>query len=342
MCGTSVTAPRTASAGHARTARSPPVRLGPGDLTPQHRDLLTEHHDLRILRRLTAGPARAAAGAVPGHHRQPAPEPFPGDAASRGIRRPAAGRCHRPPAPRPAIGRLAGPHLTGGTAAASGPRCGVPVPGDRVRAGEEMPGEPVTGQLGGGRQSAWFFKQVGRAGYHGQVVLAAQPSLSLPVEAEHDIIVPADDEQCGSPDRPEARAGQVGPAAAGYHRGNAGAGFSGGPERRGGAGAGTEVTDGQARGGRLGTQPPAARARGLGVRAGGARRPGGLSRVACPAGILRARWRRPWWTFTQPLSPQRSDDGYGPGRAGTGEDRPVSCGQVARVGEHGQRLGVLD
>ena len=44
------------------------------------------------------GPARAAAGAVPGHHRQPAPEPFPGDAASRGLVAPlladAIGRLH--------------------------------------------------------------------------------------------------------------------------------------------------------------------------------------------------------------------------------------------------------
>jgi hypothetical protein len=31
-----------------------PVRLGPGDLTPQHRDLMTQHHDLRILRRLAS------------------------------------------------------------------------------------------------------------------------------------------------------------------------------------------------------------------------------------------------------------------------------------------------
>ena len=31
-----------------------PVRLRPGDLTPQHRDLMTENHDLRILGRLPA------------------------------------------------------------------------------------------------------------------------------------------------------------------------------------------------------------------------------------------------------------------------------------------------
>ena len=31
-----------------------PVRLRPGDLTPEHRDLMTEHHDLRILGRLAA------------------------------------------------------------------------------------------------------------------------------------------------------------------------------------------------------------------------------------------------------------------------------------------------
>ncbi len=31
-----------------------PVRRGPGDLTPEHRDLMTEHHDLRMLGRLAA------------------------------------------------------------------------------------------------------------------------------------------------------------------------------------------------------------------------------------------------------------------------------------------------
>jgi hypothetical protein len=29
-----------------------PVRLGPGDLTAEHRDLMTENHDLRILGRM--------------------------------------------------------------------------------------------------------------------------------------------------------------------------------------------------------------------------------------------------------------------------------------------------
>ena len=31
-----------------------PVRPGPGSLTPKHRDLMTEHHDLRIFGRLAA------------------------------------------------------------------------------------------------------------------------------------------------------------------------------------------------------------------------------------------------------------------------------------------------
>ena len=31
-----------------------PVRFRPGDLTPEHRHLMTEHHDLRILGRLAA------------------------------------------------------------------------------------------------------------------------------------------------------------------------------------------------------------------------------------------------------------------------------------------------
>jgi hypothetical protein len=31
-----------------------PVGLGPGDLTPEHRDLVTEHQDLGVLGRLAA------------------------------------------------------------------------------------------------------------------------------------------------------------------------------------------------------------------------------------------------------------------------------------------------
>ena len=31
-----------------------PVRLGPGDLTAEHRDLVAEHHDLRVFGRLAA------------------------------------------------------------------------------------------------------------------------------------------------------------------------------------------------------------------------------------------------------------------------------------------------
>ena len=32
-----------------------PVRLGPGDLTAEYRDLMTKHQDLRVLRCLAAG-----------------------------------------------------------------------------------------------------------------------------------------------------------------------------------------------------------------------------------------------------------------------------------------------
>jgi hypothetical protein len=31
-----------------------PIRLGLGHLTAEHRDLMTEHHDFRVLRRLAA------------------------------------------------------------------------------------------------------------------------------------------------------------------------------------------------------------------------------------------------------------------------------------------------
>jgi len=31
-----------------------PVGFGPGDLTPEHHDFMTEHHDLRVLGRLAA------------------------------------------------------------------------------------------------------------------------------------------------------------------------------------------------------------------------------------------------------------------------------------------------
>jgi hypothetical protein len=36
------------------------VRLRPGELTPQHRDLMTERHDLRILGRLAAAQQQPA------------------------------------------------------------------------------------------------------------------------------------------------------------------------------------------------------------------------------------------------------------------------------------------
>ena len=51
-----------------RWARSTvgPVRLGPGDLAPEHRDLLTEHHDLRVLGRLAAAEQHKPAK-DPGH-----------------------------------------------------------------------------------------------------------------------------------------------------------------------------------------------------------------------------------------------------------------------------------
>jgi hypothetical protein len=38
-----------------------PVGLGPGDLTPEHRDLMTEHHDLGILGCLAAAEQRQPA-----------------------------------------------------------------------------------------------------------------------------------------------------------------------------------------------------------------------------------------------------------------------------------------
>ena len=38
----------------ARMARSAQSGSGPGDLTAEHRDLMTEHHDLRVLGRLAA------------------------------------------------------------------------------------------------------------------------------------------------------------------------------------------------------------------------------------------------------------------------------------------------
>ena len=70
-----------------------------------------------------------------------------------------------------------------------------------------MPGEPVTGQPGGGSEGAGFFEQVGGAGYYGQLILAPQPGPGLAVEAGHDIVAPADDEQRGRPHGAEARAG---------------------------------------------------------------------------------------------------------------------------------------
>ena len=70
--------------------------------------------------------------------------------------------------------------------------------------------------------------------------------LGLPVEVEHHLVVPADDEQRGRGHRGQPRTGQVGTAAAGHDRRDAGAGFGGGPQRGRGPGAGAEVTDRQA------------------------------------------------------------------------------------------------
>jgi hypothetical protein len=57
--------------------------------------------------------------------------------------------------------------------------------------------EPVPGQSGGGIEGARLLEQVGRAGHDGQVILAAQLSLGPAVEAEHDVVLAADDEQRG-------------------------------------------------------------------------------------------------------------------------------------------------
>jgi len=131
---------------------------------------------------------------------------------------------------------------------------------ERFRGGSGSParqvgGKPVPGQGGGHGQRARLPEQVGRARDDLQPVLAAQAGLSLAVEVEHDVVLPADDEQGRRGHRGEPARGKVGTPAAGDHGGDVRAGFGGGRQRRRRAGARAEVADGRPGGGRLGAQP---------------------------------------------------------------------------------------
>jgi len=72
-----------------------------------------------------------------------------------------------------------------------------------------MNGEPVAGEPGGGER-AWLLDQVGGSGHHDQVILAAQLRLGRTVEAEHGMVVAADDQQRGRPHLPQPWAGKIG------------------------------------------------------------------------------------------------------------------------------------
>ena len=83
-----------------------------------------------------------------------------------------------------------------------------------------MSGQPVAGEPGCGGERAGLLEQVGGSRNHDQVILAAQFRLGGTVEAEHCMVVAADDQQRGRPHQPQPRAGQVGAAATRHHGGD--------------------------------------------------------------------------------------------------------------------------
>jgi hypothetical protein len=90
-----------------------PVRLRPGDLTPEHRDLMTEHHDLRVLGRLAAAEQHEPAK----HPDDPCPSLQP--------RRPACSDLKEVPITVPAVETM----IVRAGAAGSSPRRGTSEPG---------------------------------------------------------------------------------------------------------------------------------------------------------------------------------------------------------------------
>lgn len=113
-------------------------------------------------------------------------------------------------------------------AVALSPERPVVSPQSHASAGQ-VGGKPVPGQGGGRGQRARLLEQVGRAGHDLQAVLAAQAGLSLAVEVEHHVVLPADDEQRRRGYGGEPARGKIGTPAAGDHRGDSGAGLRGGP-----------------------------------------------------------------------------------------------------------------
>jgi hypothetical protein len=89
----------------------------------------------------------------------------------------------------------------------------------------EVADEPVPGQPGGGVEGARLLEQVGGAGHHSQVVLAAQLSLGPAVEVQDHLVALADDEQRRRGHGRKPGPGKVRAAAAGHHGRDAGVGL---------------------------------------------------------------------------------------------------------------------
>jgi hypothetical protein len=89
----------------------------------------------------------------------------------------------------------------------------------RGAAGCEVTDDPAAGKVGHRRQGVGLLEQVGGARHDGEAAVGgSEHRLRLPVQSEHDVVVPTDDEQRRSDDVLEVPLGQVGPSAPGHDR----------------------------------------------------------------------------------------------------------------------------
>src|SRR5690606_15279364 len=107
----------------------------------------------------------------------------------------------------------------------------------------EVAPEPPGRQAGDLLQRARLLEEMGRAGHDDEFLLGAQRVVRLPVQADDDVVEPADDQERRRADLAERVAGQIGAAAAGDDRLDPRRLLRGGDERRRRAGARAEVPD---------------------------------------------------------------------------------------------------
>src|SRR6266545_550772 len=129
----------------------------------------------------------------------------------------------------------------------------VPIEG-QVLAGE-VAREPLGGPPGDLLQRAGFGKQVGGMRYHPQLAGRRQRGGGLLVELDHDRVPLAHDEQRRCPYLGQGAAGEIGAAAAGYHRPYRAGALRGGDQRGARSGTRPEEPDRPARGLRLRAEP---------------------------------------------------------------------------------------